>query len=186
MRCCNLQQTKDKEIMTLQYRKAALSDLEEVYDLVAQAIDTMITNNILQWDELYPTKEDFRKDIDNNQLYVGITDEQIAVVYTLNQECDAEYQNGRWKYPDVPYYVVHRLCVHPDFQHRGIAKHTLLQIEAELLKKGIRAVRLDVFSNNPFSLRLYDSLQYSRVGHADWRKGRFYLMEKYLFNQEEP
>lgn len=167
-------------MMTLKYRKATLNDLEEVCSLVSLAIEAMIANNILQWDELYPTEEDFRDDIDNDQLYVGITDGQIAVVYTLNQECDAEYQNGRWKYPDQPYYVVHRLCVHPDFQHRGIAKHTLLHIEEELIKKDIHAVRLDVFSMNPFSLRLYDSLQYSRVGHADWRKGRFYLMEKYL------
>ena len=166
--------------MTLQYRKATLDDLEEIYALVSYAVDDLIRKEILQWDEIYPTKEDFRDDINRNQLYVGLTDNQIAVVYALNQESDKEYQNGNWKYPDRPYYVVHRLCVHPNFQHRGIAKHTLLHIEAELLQNDIHAIRLDAFSNNPFSLKLYDSLQYSRVGYADWRKGRFYLMEKYL------
>lgn len=166
--------------MTLQYRKATLDDLEEIYALVSYAVDDLIRKEILQWDEIYPTKEDFRDDINKNQLYVGLTDNQIAVVYALNQESDKEYQNGNWKYPDRPYYVVHRLCVHPNFQHRGIAKHTLLHIEAELLQNDIHAIRLDAFSNNPFSLKLYDSLQYSRVGYADWRKGRFYLMEKYL------
>lgn len=40
--------------------------------------------------------------------------------------------------------------------------------------------RLDAFTENPFALKLYDNLGYSRVGYADWRKGRFYLMEKYL------
>ena len=166
--------------MTLQYRKATLDDLEEIYALVSYAVDDLIRKEILQWDEIYPTKKDFRDDINKNQLYVGLTDNQIAVVYALNQESDKEYQNGNWKYPDRPYYVVHRLCVHPNFQHRGIAKHTLLHIEAELLQNDIHAIRLDAFSNNPFSLKLYDSLQYSRVGYADWRKGRFYLMEKYL------
>ena len=166
--------------MTLQYRKATLDDIEEIYSLVTHAIDKMIKHDILQWDEIYPTKEDFRNDISHNHLYIGLADGQIAVVYALNQECDKEYENGCWKYPDKPYYVVHRLCVHPDFQHRGIAKQTLLHIEAELLKKNIHAIRLDAFSNNPFSLKLYDSLHYSRVGYADWRKGRFYLMEKYL------
>lgn len=171
--------------MTLQYRKATLDDLEAIYALVSYAVDDLIRKEILQWDEIYPTKEDFRDDINRNQLYVGLTDNQIAVVYALNQESDKEYQNGNWKYPDRPYYVVHRLCVHPNFQHKGIAKHTLLHIEAELLQNDIHAIRLDVFSNNPFSLKLYDSLQYSRVGYADWRKGRFYLMEKYLLKQEE-
>ena len=166
--------------MKLHYRKASVNDLEEIYALVSHAIDEMIEHDILQWDEIYPTKEDFRVDINKNQLYVGLTDGQIAVVYALNQECDKEYENGCWKYPDQPYYVVHRLCVHPDFQHRGIAKQTLLHIEAELLKRDVHAIRLDAFNNNPFSLKLYDSLQYSRVGYADWRKGRFYLMEKYF------
>lgn len=168
--------------MILQYRKATIDDLEEIYALVSHAIYDLIKHDILQWDEIYPTKEDFCEDINRNQLYIGLTDGQIVVVYALNQECNKEYQNGCWKYPDEPYYVVHRLCVHPNFQNRGIAKQTLLQIEAELLKKNIHAIRLDAFSNNPFSLKLYNSLNYARVGYADWRKGRFYLMEKYLFN----
>lgn len=166
--------------MTLQYKKATLDDLEEIYSLVSHAIDVMISHNILQWDEIYPTKEDFRNDINRGHLYIGLTDGHIAVVYALNQECDKEYQNGNWKYPNEPFYVVHRLCVAPVFQNKGVARYTLLHIEAELLKKNIHAIRLDAFCNNPFSLKLYDSLQYSRVGYADWRKGRFYLMEKYF------
>lgn len=167
-------------MITLQYRKATLDDLEEIYSLITLAIDDMIKKEIPQWDDIYPTQDDFRNDIVHNHLYVGLADGKIAVVYALNQECDKEYENGCWKYPNQPYYVVHRLCVHPNFQHRGIAKHTLLHIEAELLQKDVHAIRLDAFSNNPFSLKLYDSLQYSRVGYADWRKGRFYLMEKYF------
>lgn len=172
-------------MMTLQYRKATSDDIEEICSLISHAIDEMIRHDILQWDELYPTREDFLADINKNHLYVGLIDKRIAVVYALNQECDAEYQNGLWKYPDEPYYVLHRLCVDPDFQNRGVARHTLLHIETELLKKNIHAIRLDAFSNNPFSLKLYDSLNYTRVGYADWRKGRFYLMEKYLYTKEE-
>ena len=167
-------------MVTLQYRKATLDDIEKICSLVSRAVDVMINHNILQWDELYPTKEDFQDDINHNQLYVGLAYGHIAVVYTLNQECEEEYQNGNWKYPDKPYYVVHRLCVHPDFQNQGIAKYTLLHIEAELLKNNVHAIRLDAFSNNPYALKLYDSLHYSQVGYADWRKGRFYLMEKYF------
>lgn len=166
--------------MTIHYRKAVLEDLEEIYGLVSHAVDVMISQNILQWDEIYPAKEDFRHDINKNELYAGLTGGQIAVVFTLNQECDEQYENGSWEHPDIPYYTVHRLCVNPDFQNHGIAKRTLLYIEEELLKKDIHAIRLDAFCNNPYSIRLYDSLHYSRVGHADWRKGRFYLMEKYF------
>ena len=35
------------------------------------AIDAMERNNIFQWDDLYPAKEDFQEDVNKNQLYVG-------------------------------------------------------------------------------------------------------------------
>lgn len=104
----------------------------------------MERNNIFQWDDLYPAKEDFQKDIEKNQLYVGLANNHIVVVYALNQECEKEYENGNWKYKEESFYVVHRLCVNPNFQ------------------------------NNPFATRLYDSLGYLKVGYADWRKGRFF------------
>ena len=162
----------------LKYRKAIPSDMEEICNLVHNAVEVMEQHHIFQWDELYPTKEDFQEDIDKGQLYVGLADGQIAVVYTLNQECDKEYENGKWKYKEESFYVVHRLCVNPIFQNKGIARTTLLYIEKQLIEKGIHVIRLDAFSDNPFAIRLYDSLGYSKVGYADWRKGRFLLMEK--------
>lgn len=166
--------------MILRYRKAHPDDIDEICNLVSSAIDTMEENHIFQWDELYPTRKDFLEDIDKEQLYVGLFNKQIAVVYALNQECDEQYENGKWKYKNEPFYVVHRLCVNPVFQNKGIARSTLLNIETELKKKDIHVIRLDAFQNNPFAIRLYDSLGYSKVGYADWRKGRFHLMEKYI------
>lgn len=81
---------------------------------------------------------------------------------------------------DCEYRVIHRLCVNPVYQNRGIAAQTLSHIEEELQKSGIKAVRLDVFSKNPFALSLYLGNGYEKVGFADWRKGSFYLMEKLL------
>lgn len=166
--------------MILKYRKATLDDLEEIWNIVGNSIDVMEGNNIFQWDNLYPLKEDFQKDIVKNQLYLGLANDQIAVLYVLNQECDKEYENGDWKFKEEEFYIVHRLCVNPDFQNRGIARHTLLHIEKQLKSKGIYVIRLDVFQNNPYAIRLYDSLGYSKAGYADWRKGRFYLMEKHF------
>lgn len=164
--------------MDIEYRVANLNDLDEVCKLVGNAIETMTEHNIPQWDNLYPTREDFRKDIDRSQLYVGLIANRIAVVYVINQEYDEQYENGNWQNKEEPFYVIHRLCVNPDFQNKGVAKSTLLHIEEELRMRGIQAIRLDVFSENPYALKLYNNLDYTKVGHADWRKGRFYLMEK--------
>lgn len=164
--------------MTIKYRKAEPNDIEEICSMVHDAVDVMERDHIFQWDDLYPAKGDFQEDIQKGHLFVGLVKDQIAVIYTLNQECDKEYENGKWEYKDEPFYVIHRLCVNPTFQNEGIAHSTLLHIEKQLKEIDIHVIRLDVFSNNPLALRLYHSLGYSKVGHADWRKGRFFLMEK--------
>lgn len=166
--------------MEIEYRLANSDDLNEIDQLIKSAIAGMKKQNIFQWDDRYPTMDDFQEDIEKNQLHVGVMDGSIAVLYALNQECDAEYAGGKWKYADEPFYVVHRLCVNPAFQNRGIAKKALLHMEKELRAVGIHSIRLDVFSQNPHALKLYDSLGYARTGYADWRMGRFYLMEKYF------
>lgn len=162
------------------YRLAEERDIDAICGLIKTAIDSMEKQNVFQWDDIYPTKEDFRADLEKQQLHVGIVDDDIAVVYTVNKECDKEYENGNWNYPDCEYRIIHRLCVNPAYQNRGIAKTTLSHIEQKLRESNIEAVRLDAFSENPYALSLYQSAGYAKVGFADWRKGRFYLMEKRL------
>lgn len=166
--------------MKIQYRPAHLNDMDEIALVVKNAILNMEQHHIHQWDEIYPTKEDFAEDIKQDDLFIGISEGKIAVVFALNKQCDEAYQNGHWQYPDKEFYVVHRLCVNPFFQHQGVAKQTMEFIEEKCKAEGISAVRLDVFSHNPSALKLYSHLGYCRVGHAHWRKGRFYLFEKYL------
>lgn len=166
--------------MKLEYRAGREGDVDEICRLVSSAIAAMEDHHIHQWDEIYPSRETFMEDIRRGELYVGLAGDNICVIYVVNQMCDAEYQNGDWKYTEGTYRIVHRLCVNPEYQHRGIAKATLLHMEEELRRQHIGAVRLDVFSENPFALALYEHCGYTRTGFADWRMGRFYLMEKKL------
>lgn len=165
--------------MEIKYQIANVNDLDEIYNLVKSAIDSMIKQNIFQWDDLYPNMDDFRQDINKNQLHIGLVDNR-AVIYVLNQECDNEYKNGNWKYKHQPFYIIHRLCVHPIFQNQGITKTTLMHIEEEVRALGIHSIRLNVFSENPFALKLYHHYGYSKTGDVNWRKGKFYLMEKHF------
>lgn len=200
--------------MKIRYRIAVQEDMDEICCLVSDAVETMIQNKIYQWDEIYPTEEDFREDIRLEQLYVGVAEEEpvanaicglagnmergvgedknvyfcqgcnarnrIAVIYAINKECDVQYIKGKWQNPTEPFYIVHRLCVNPVFQNQGIAAITLRHIEEQLTAWGIHAVRLDVFSENTYALKTYAKMGYQKVGEADFRKGRFYLMEKYF------
>lgn len=167
-------------IMRIEYRLASPEDLNEIYHMVQDAINYMIKQNIFQWDEIYPDKAILQEDIDKKQLYLGILENKPAVIYVLNREFDEEYRNGNWKYAEKPFYVVHRLCVNPLFQQKGIGRMTMLHIEETVRSMGFQAIRLDAFTENPFALKLYKNLGYTITGHAHWRKGKFCLMEKYL------
>ena len=163
----------------LNYRLAIESDLDEICLLIKSAIVEMERNGISQWDEIYPAREDFFNDVKAGSLFAGLENGRIAAIYALNKNYDEEYKNGDWKC-DGDFRVVHRLCVHPDFQRRGIARETLEHIEKQATGLGAKSMRLDVFSKNPLSIRLYEHAGYHKTGEANWRKGLFYLMEKIL------
>lgn len=166
--------------MDIQYRPAGWTDLEEITSLAGQAVREMNRQGIDQWDELYPNREDFEQDIRRGQMTVGIAKGRVAVIYTLNGECEPEYEEAEWKYPDRPCRILHRLCVNPSFQKLGIARQTMEYMEREAAAQGVLAIRLDVFSQNPHALKLYRNCGFEKVGTVRWRKGLFYLMEKYL------
>lgn len=166
--------------MDIRYRQAGAKDLGAIAALTEQARAHMISQGIDQWDDLYPLREDFEQDILRGQLTVGMLGDEIAVIYTINRECEAEYESAEWKKPERPFCILHRLCVNPVFQNRGIARRTMEHIEREMAARGILAIRLDVFSLNPYALKLYQNCGFEKTGTARWRKGMFYLMEKYL------
>ena len=166
--------------LNISFRKAKESDLNDVFQVVTDAIAEMNRNNIFQWDEFYPDRELLKEDISKNQLFLGRADGEIASIYVLNSECEEEYEDGEWQYPDASFGVIHRLCVNPKLQNKGVGRMTVEHIEEALKAEGIEAIRIDAFTLNPFALKMYDKLGFSKVGTVDWRKGRFWLMEKKL------
>ncbi len=164
--------------MYINLRSAKESDVKAVLDIFKRAAEKMTEQGIDQWDELYPNISDVTNDISECCMFVGEHNGQIMSVYTLNRKWDEEYENGLWKYPKDSCAVIHRLCVDPRFQHSGIGRLTMQHIEKTAIYEGIKSLRLDVYSKNPFAIRLYQNLNYSIVGFAEFRKGKFYLMEK--------
>lgn len=164
--------------MKVEFSVAEEKDLQEIINMFHDAIEEMNKHNIHQWDEVYPDEHTIENDIRNKQLYVGKIHSEIACVYVVNDECDEEYTNGDWKYPNATYAVIHRMCVNPKFQNQGIGAVTLNHIEEKLKDEGVETIRLDAFSLNPFALKLYYKNGYVKVGVAILRKGKFYLMEK--------
>ena len=164
----------------MNYSKATLNQTDKVFSVYSAAVKHMEQQGIHQWDEIYPDLQIITEDISKNQMYIGTIGEKIAVCFVLSEEYDEEYKNGKWQHPDSRFCVIHRLCVNPEFQSQGIATKTMEYIEKMCKETGYDSIRLDCFTENPYSRRLYDKAGYSVVGYADWRKGRFELREKYI------
>jgi len=168
----------------MEYRLANIDDVEDVFYLIKAAIVQMEADGIYQWDDIYPTKEDFITDIENESLYLAMDGVNLAAIYVISKESDAAYKNAKWQYGDESAYILHRFCVSPDYQNKGIGKEVLAHIEAQISEMGYETVRLDVFTENPYAQKLYRKSGYQVRGYADWRKGRFDLMEKKLENNK--
>ena len=160
------------------YRLAKKSDIDDVVKLVKAAIVQMEADGIYQWDDIYPAKEDFINDIEKKSLYLAIDSKKLAAIYVISAESDEAYKNAAWENNDESAYILHRFCVSPNYQNKGIGKEVLAHIETQIYEMGYKSIRLDVFTENPYAQKLYRKSGYIVRGYADWRKGRFELMEK--------
>ena len=143
--------------LNLIYSKANQNQIEEVFSVFSAAILNMEKQGIHQWDEIYPDKAIIADDISKKFMYTGMIGGKIAVCFALSEEYDEEYKNGKWQWPESKFCVIHRLCVSPDFQNQGIAVETLKYIEKLCKSQGYDSIRLDCFTENPYSRKLYDT-----------------------------
>lgn len=145
-------------------RLATKSDLNDVLSITKACASKMITENIYQWNESYPDRATFEKDIKHKNLYVFEEEKKILGCIVISLEMDSEYKDLNWLTPNDQNYYVHRLAVHPNFQGQGIAKK-LMNFALELAKKNrMLSIRLDTFSGNAKNQMFYESLNYISVG----------------------
>ena len=161
----------------LAMRPATAANLPAIYEIYRTAIDAMNKNGIPQWDEIYPSPAILEADLRRGELYVADSQGIVLASVVMNEQCDPAYDDATWEYGG-PYVIVHRLCVSPAAQGRGVGRWLMSAVEAWACARGYRAIRLDAFSLNPHALRMYTGLGYERRGEANWRKGLFYLLEK--------
>ncbi len=159
---------------------ALQSDLPELMALYRAATRQMEEQGVFQWDEIYPSSEVVLGDIERGQMRIGTHEGEIALSYSLEPCARGAYEPADWRYDAAKFIVLHRLCVHPAFQGKGLARRAMDHLEEEARALGICAIRLDAFSQNPTALRLYESRGYEKAGEITYRKGLFYLYEKLL------
>ncbi len=160
--------------------KARLSELDAILELYQLAIADMRRKGIDQWDDIYPSREIIENDILRGEMLLLRIDHEIAAVVVWNDHQENEYPDAKWECDGPKIAVIHRLCVKPAYQGRGLAKKLMERIETHLVDRHYNAIRLDAFSENPNAVALYQKLGYREAGEITFRKGRFLLFEKVL------
>ena len=166
--------------MELEFRRAGTDDLDALVALYGAAAQDMWEKGIDQWDEYYPDREILAEDVESGDMTLGLLDGRLACAWVVNREYEPEYELGAWEHTEGDFCVLHRLCVNPQLQGRGLARQAMARMEKNARDQGFDSVRLDVFSQNLHAQRLYERLGYRRTGEVRFRKGIFYLMEKKL------
>ncbi|CAH2213235.1 GNAT family N-acetyltransferase [Tepidibacter aestuarii] len=161
-------------------RKALIEDLNNIMNIIANAINDMESKGIYQWDNTYPNEKIFSNDIFKNNLYLYVDKNIIHGIIVLNEHQEDEYESLKWKYISGNHLIVHRLCVDPKYQGKGVAKDLMKFAEKYAKENNYESIRLDAFSQNERACKLYENFGYNKVGIVTFRKGDFYCFEKRL------
>ncbi|MEM7487412.1 MAG: GNAT family N-acetyltransferase [Bacteroidota bacterium] len=145
-------------------RHAKISQIKDIQNLAKACAEKMIANGIYQWNEHYPTKSTFIKDIERNELYVKEHHDKIIGTVVISTHMDEEYIPIQWLTPNGNSTYIHRLSVHPNFQGQGFAQELMAFAEAYSKTNSYASVRLDTFSQNKRNQRFYEQRGYARLG----------------------
>jgi len=145
-------------------RRALSKDIEGIEKVAEAARAFLKANGSRQWQDGYPFREDFLRDIEKEALFVFEEDGEILGTVSLQKEEDENYAEifeGKWL-NEEPYVAVHRLAVLK--QGGGVGRKLLGFAEEYARKEGFRNLRCDTTEENQVMHHLLNGLGYQRCG----------------------
>ena len=147
----------------MEISRATESHVAPVWALMQRCRDALLREGIDQWDSLYPTRAVPESDAGKGTLYVLEGAEGLTGCVTLDTVQAKEYQDVQWNAGE-PALVVHRVCIDPAAQGRGLSHRLMDFAEQHAARHGYASVRLDAYSANTRSVALYRRRGYREAG----------------------
>ena len=139
-------------------------DIDTIMAMTKACAKHMISKGIYQWNEYYPNKDAFVKDVRRNELFVLEINGEIMGLLVISTLMDNEYQSIDWLTDNKNNIYIHRLAVHPAFQGKGYAQQLMDFAEAYAIENNYTSIRLDTFSQNKRNQNFYELRGYKRLG----------------------
>ena len=163
-------------------RKATLKDLKSILVLNDSIRDNMLDQGFHHWNNHYPNKEVYIKDIKKGVLFLRTENNKVVGMISFDKSYHEFFDKADWKDTSGDFYFVHRLGVLPSVQGKGIAKVLMDFAEKEIKSMGGKSVRLGAYKHYKRVVKFYKHRGYTPRGEIIFSvsKNPFYAMEKIL------
>ncbi len=151
-------------------RLAKKTEIPKILAITRACAKDMINQNIFQWNEEYPSKTAFEKDITRNELFVLVIEERIIGCMVLTPIMDSEYIPIKWLSENKNNLYIHRLAIHPKDQGKGYAQKMMDFAEQFAINNNYCSIRLDTFSKNNRNQKFYEIRGFKRLGEMHFPK----------------
>ena len=144
-------------------RLAIISDLDDIKKIAEACAIDMANYSVFQWNEQYPSREVFKKDIESGSLYVLEINKKVVGCIVLTDFKDSVYKDVKWLTKDSKNLYIHRLAVNPAFQKKGNGRKLMDFAESFAVENNFVSIRLDTFSLNHRNNKFYNSRGYTQL-----------------------
>ena len=147
-------------------RKATIDDLNKIMSIVEDARELFKNDKIPQWQGGYPDEERFKEDINNEEAYVLIVDDEVAGIGVLTTERQENYdaiEEGSWKRDD-DYAAIHRAAILSKFRGMHLSNYLFSGLITIGVQKGYKDFRIDTHPGNERMKGLSEKFGFEKRG----------------------
>jgi ribosomal protein S18 acetylase RimI-like enzyme len=146
-------------------RKANLSELPKIWEILQQAIEQRRQDGSTQWQNGYPNEQTVHDDFEKRNSYVLIDNNEILACASIIVGADPNYKEikGEWLTVDN-YATIHRLATSDRVKQKGVATRLFEMAEDVCRKKKVLSIRADTNFDNVPMMRILEKLGYTYCG----------------------
>ena len=171
--------------MNYQFRKATLTEIAPIWEILQQAIQRRKEDGSNQWQDGYPNPEVIQKDIEKGAGFVLVEGKTIIgySAVLINDEPAYATIEGNWL-TNGNFVVLHRVAIAENYLGKGLAKLILKYIEEFALSKNIYSIKADTNFDNIAMMKIFETLGYTYCGEVYFRGSPRKAYEKVLAKQD--
>ncbi len=163
------------------FRKAEISEISEIWNILRQAIKQKKEAGSNQWQDGYPNEKVIQKDIEKGVGFVLSMKNTITgyCAILINDEPEYAKIKGKWL-TNNDFVVFHRIAVSEKYRKKGLGKKIVAQIENFALRNKIYSIKADTNFDNLPMIKIFEDMGYTLCGRVYFNGSERIAYEKII------